>query len=121
MAKSEMDTRGVFVHSMIVCDETLNWEVYAGSEGAVQDGAAGEGGGEGCSFEVSKEASADEFDSLAVLFATRPEIVEGRVWAASDGLISRSKRVAGCLWRWWWWDLVGGRWKRRWRRWRRWN
>ena len=27
IAKSEIETRGVDVHSMMVCVETLNWEV----------------------------------------------------------------------------------------------
>ena len=99
IAKLEMETRGTPVHSMMVWSVTLNWEVYAGSDGASQDGAAGDGGGGGWSLELSRAASDDEFESLAVLFATRAEIVEGRVSAAGEGLIWSSKRVAG--WEWW--------------------
>ena len=49
------------------------------------------------SLELSSAASEDEFVRRAVLFATRPWSVAGRVWAAGEGLIWRSKRVVGWL------------------------
>ena len=58
--------------------------------------------GDRWSLELSTAASEEEekFFAAAVLLATRPEIVEGSVWAAGEGLISRSKRVVGWLGGW---------------------
>jgi len=56
-------------------------------------------------LELSRAASADELESRAVLLAKSPEIVAGRVWAAGEGLIWRSKRVVG------WRQFLRRRWR----------
>ena len=63
--------------------------------------------GDRWSLELSTAASEEEekFFAAAVLLATRPEIVEGSVWAAGEGLISRSKRVVG------WRQFLRRRWR----------